>query len=36
MGMTTLCGELLALNELATGVDMHVILQEVALGYATD
>ena len=36
MGMTTLCAELLALNELATGVDMHVILQEVALGYATD
>jgi hypothetical protein len=36
MGMTTLCGLLLALNEEATGLDMEVILREVALGYAKD
>ena len=34
MGMTTLSGTLLALNEEATGVDMDGILQEVALRYA--
>jgi hypothetical protein len=36
MGMTGLCGALLALNEEATGVDMEVILREVALRYAED
>jgi hypothetical protein len=36
MGMATLCGALLALNEEATGLDMHVILREVALRYAED
>ena len=34
MGMTALCGVLLALNEEATGLDMQVILREVALRYA--
>ena len=36
MGMITLCGELLALNELATGVDMDDILRVVALRYAEE
>jgi len=36
MGMTTLCGELLALHEEATGLDMHVILREIALRYARE
>ena len=34
MGMITLCGALLALNEAATGLEMHIILREVALRYA--
>ena len=36
MGLITLCGSLLALNELATGLDMHDILREVALRYAEE
>jgi hypothetical protein len=32
MGMTNLCGTVLALNEEATGLDMHATLREVALG----
>jgi hypothetical protein len=36
MGMTTLCGALLALNEFETGVDMQVILREIALQYARE
>ena len=34
MGMISLCGALLALNEVATGLEMHIILREVALRYA--
>jgi hypothetical protein len=36
MGMTSLClcGTLLALNEEATGLDMHTTLQELAIRYA--
>jgi hypothetical protein len=33
---TALCGVVLALNEEATGHDMHVILREVALRYAEE
>jgi len=33
MGMTTLCGILLALNEEATGLDMRATLREIALQY---
>jgi hypothetical protein len=36
MGMTALCGILLALNEEATDLDMEVILREVALRYAKE
>jgi hypothetical protein len=36
MGMTTLCGTVLALNEEATGLDMHVTLRELALLYVED
>ena len=36
IGMITLCGALLAPNEVATGVDMDVILREVDLRYATE
>jgi hypothetical protein len=36
MGMTTLCGAVLALNEEATGLDMHAILRELALQYVED
>ncbi len=36
MGMTTLCGTVLALNEEATGLDMGVILRELALQYAEE
>lgn len=36
MGMTTLCGAVLALNEEATGLDMHATLRELALYYAED
>jgi hypothetical protein len=36
MGMTTLCGTLLALNEEATGLDMDAILRGVALQYADE
>jgi hypothetical protein len=34
MGMTSLCGTLLALNEEATGLDMHATLRELAIQYA--
>ena len=34
MGMTTLCGAVLALNEEATGLDMRATLRELALLYA--
>ena len=33
MGMTTLCGAVLALNEKATGLDMRATLRELALTY---
>ena len=36
MGMTNLCGMLLALNEEATGLDMETTLREVALLYVED
>jgi len=36
MGMTTLCGTVLALNEEATGLDMETTLREVALLYVED
>ena len=36
MGMTSLCGTLLALNEEATGLDTHAILRELALQYVED
>jgi hypothetical protein len=36
MGMTSLCGTLLALNEEATGVDMEVTLRELAIRYVGD
>jgi hypothetical protein len=36
MGMTTLCGALLALVEEATGIDMRATLRELALEYARD
>jgi hypothetical protein len=36
MGMTTLCGALLALNEEATGLDMRATLRELALLYVED
>ena len=36
MGMTTLCGTVLALNEEATGLDMGVTLRELALRYAEE
>ena len=36
MGMTTLCGAALALNEEATGLDMLATLRELALYYAED
>jgi hypothetical protein len=36
MGMTTLCGAVLALNEEATGLDMHATLRELALHYEED
>ena len=36
MGMTTLCGAVLALNEEATGLDMHATLRELALQYVED
>ena len=34
MGMTTLCGFVLAINEKATGFDMEITLRELALHYA--
>ena len=34
MGMTTLCGAVLALNEEASGLDMGVTLRELALQFA--
>ena len=34
MGMTTLCGTVLLLNEEATGFDARIILQELALEFA--
>jgi len=34
MGMTTLCGAVLALNEVATGIDMGSTLRELGLHYA--
>ena len=33
MGMTSLCGMLLALNEEATGLDMEATLRELAIRY---
>jgi len=36
MGMTSLCGTLLALNEEATGLDGLTILRTIALQYAED
>jgi len=36
MGMTTLCGAVLALNEEATGLDMRATLRELALEYVED
>jgi len=36
MGMTTLCGMVLALNEEATGLDIHATLREIALRYVED
>ena len=36
MGMSSLCGLLLALNEEATGLDMEVILRELAIRYVED
>ena len=36
MGMTTLCGTVLALNEEATGLDTHAILRELAIQYVED
>ncbi len=36
MGMTTLCGAVLALNEEATGLDMRATLRELALRYVED
>ena len=36
MGMITLCGTVLALNEEATGLDMHATLRELALQYVED
>jgi len=36
MGMTSLCGTLLALNEEATGLDGLAILRALALQYAED
>ncbi len=36
MGMTTLCGTLLALNEEATGLDMGATLRKLALQYIED
>jgi hypothetical protein len=34
MGLTNLCGAVLALNEEATGIDMEHILRELGLLYA--
>jgi len=36
MGMTSLCGTLLALNEEATGLDMETTLRELAIHYVQD
>lgn len=36
MGLTSLCGAVLALNEAATGIDMEDTLRELALRYAED
>ena len=36
MGMTTLCGTVLALNEVAGGLDMGATLRELALRYVED
>ena len=36
MGMTSLCGMLLALNEEATGLDMETTLRELAIRYVED
>ena len=36
MGLVTLCGTLLALNDDATGRDVHATLQELALYYVED
>jgi hypothetical protein len=36
MGLTNLCGVVLALNEEATGIDMEDTLRELALRYAED
>ena len=36
MGMTTLCGTVLLLNEEATGLDVRIILQELGLEFAQD
>ena len=36
MGMTSLCGMLLALNEEATGLDMEATLRELAIRYVED
>ena len=36
MGMTSLCGMVLALNEDATGLDMEATLRELAIHYLGD
>ena len=36
MGMTSLCGMLLALNEEATGLDMETTLRALAIRYVED
>ena len=36
MGMTSLCGMLLALNEEAAGLDMQATLRELAIRYVED
>lgn len=36
MGMTTLCGTVVLLNEEATGLDVRIILQELGLELAQD
>ncbi len=36
MGMTSLCGAVLALNEEASGLDVGATLRELALRYVED